>query len=123
MNNKETKDFIKKARKIAKPFRVTDGSFRLKDIDPDETLHLTSEDKPRAKEALAMGVSLLAELQNMLYAQDQWAVLLIFQAMDAAARTAPSSTSCPASIRRVARYFPSKRRAPRSWITIIFGVA
>ena len=86
MNNKETKDFIKKARKIAKPFRVTDGSFRLKDIHPDETLHLTSEDKPRAKEALAMGLSLLAELQNMLYAQDQWAVLLIFQAMDAAGK-------------------------------------
>jgi PPK2 family polyphosphate:nucleotide phosphotransferase len=86
MNNKETKDFIKMARKIAKPFRVTDGSFRLKDIDPDETLHLTSEDKPRAKEALAMGVSLLAELQTMLYAQDQWAMLLIFQAMDAAGK-------------------------------------
>ena len=86
MNNKETKDFIKKARKIAKPFRVTNDSFRLKDIDPDETLEFTSEDKPRAKEALAMGVSLLAELQNMLYAQDQWAVLLIFQAMDAAGK-------------------------------------
>ena len=86
MNNKEIKAFIKKARKLAKPFRVTDDKFRLKDIDPDETLDLTSEDKPRAKEALAMGVDLLAELQNMLYAQDCWAVLLIFQAMDAAGK-------------------------------------
>jgi PPK2 family polyphosphate:nucleotide phosphotransferase len=86
VNNKEMKGFIKKARKLAKPFRVTDGSFRLKDIDPGDTLDFTAEDKPRAKEALAMGVSVLAELQNMLYAQDQWAVLLIFQAMDAAGK-------------------------------------
>src|SRR4029450_11042232 len=80
------KGFIKKARKLAKPFRVTDDSFRLKDIDPGDTLDFTAEDKPRAKEALTMGVSLLAELQDMLYAQDRWAVLLIFQAMDAAAQ-------------------------------------
>jgi PPK2 family polyphosphate:nucleotide phosphotransferase len=86
VNNKEIKDFIKQARKLAKPFRVTDGSFRLKDIDPGDTLHFTSEDKPRAKEALAMGVSLLGELQDMLYAQDRWAVLLIFQGMDAAGK-------------------------------------
>jgi PPK2 family polyphosphate:nucleotide phosphotransferase len=86
VNNKEMKSFIKKARKLAKPFRVTDDSFRLKDIDPGDTLDFTAEDKPRAKEALAMGVSVLAELQNMLYAQDQWAVLLIFQAMDAAGK-------------------------------------
>ena len=64
MNNKEMNNFIKKARKLAKPFRVTDDSFRLKDIDPDDTLDLTAEDKPRAKEALAMGVSLLAEFQT-----------------------------------------------------------
>jgi PPK2 family polyphosphate:nucleotide phosphotransferase len=86
VNNKEIKDFIKKARKLAKPFRVTDSSFRLKDIDPGDTLDFTSEDKPRAKEALAMGVSLLGELQDMLYAQDRWAVLLIFQGMDAAGK-------------------------------------
>jgi len=86
MNNKEIKAFIKKARKLAKPFRVTDDKFRLKDIDPDDTLDLTSEDKPRAKEALAAGIDVLAELQDMLYAQDNWAVLLIFQAMDAAGK-------------------------------------
>src|SRR5512144_986252 len=80
------KNLIKAARKVAKPFRVTDDSFRLKDIDPADTLKFTSEDKPRAKEALAMGVDLLAELQDMLYAQDRWAVLLMFQAMDAAGK-------------------------------------
>jgi polyphosphate kinase 2 (PPK2 family) len=79
------KDIVKRSRDFSKPFRVTDGNgFRLKDIDPDDTLGFGSEDKPRAKEALASGVEALAELQDMLYAQDQWAVLLIFQAMDAA---------------------------------------
>ncbi len=86
MNNKDMKKLIKNARKLAKPFRVTDGKFRLKDVDPGDTLDLTSEDKPRAKEALAMGIDVLAELQDMLYAQDNWAVLLIFQAMDAAGK-------------------------------------
>jgi polyphosphate kinase 2 (PPK2 family) len=90
VNSKEIKSLVKKARQLAKPFRITDDSFRLKDIDPDETLDLTSEDKPRAKEALAMGVQVLAELQDMLYAQDRWAVLLIFQAMDAAGRDGAS---------------------------------
>ena len=52
MNNKEMKDLIKRARKFAKPFRVTGDGFRLKDINPAETLDLTSEDKPRAKEHL-----------------------------------------------------------------------
>jgi len=86
VNNKEMKSLIKRARKFAKPFRVTHDGFRLKDIDPDDTLDLTSEDKPQAKEALAMGIDVLAELQDMLYAQDSWAVLLIFQAMDAAGK-------------------------------------
>jgi PPK2 family polyphosphate:nucleotide phosphotransferase len=81
------KQIIRKARKIAAPFRVTNGEkFRLKDVDPDDTLGLKSEDKPRAKEGLATGVQALAQLQDMLYAQDQWAVLLIFQAMDAAGK-------------------------------------
>ena len=79
--------FLKKARQLAKPFRVTDGSrFRLNDIDPGDTLNLKSEDKPRAREALAAGVQALADLQDMLYAQDRWGVLLIFQAMDAAGK-------------------------------------
>jgi len=78
---------IKAARKFAKPYRVTgkDG-FRLKDIDPRGTGDLQQEDKPRAKEALQTGIEALAELQDMLYAQDRWGVLLVFQAMDAAGK-------------------------------------
>jgi PPK2 family polyphosphate:nucleotide phosphotransferase len=86
MNNKDMKQLIKNARKLAKPFRVTDDDFRLKDFDPGDTLEFTSEDKPIAKEALSNGIEVLAELQNMLYAQDSWSVLLIFQAMDAAGK-------------------------------------
>ncbi|MBN8248030.1 MAG: polyphosphate kinase 2 family protein [Verrucomicrobia bacterium] len=81
------KDIERRAHKFSKPFRVTDGKgFRLDDYDPEDTLHLGDEDKPRAKEALAIGVDALAELQDMLYAQDRWSVLLIFQAMDAAGK-------------------------------------
>ena len=81
------KEFIKRAKKISKPFRIADGKgFRLKHIDPTDTLDLKSEDKPRAQEALQSGIELLAELQDKLYAQDRWSVLLIFQAMDAAGK-------------------------------------
>jgi PPK2 family polyphosphate:nucleotide phosphotransferase len=81
------KEFIKRAKKFSKPFRITDGKgFKLKHIDPADTLDLKSEDKPKAKEALQMGIDVLAELQDKLYAQDRWSVLLIFQAMDAAGK-------------------------------------
>src|SRR5438270_2433686 len=84
----KTKEIIKRASELAKPFRISKGKhYRLMDVDPDDTLDFTKEaDKPRAKEALAMGVTALAELQDKLYAQDKWAVLLIFQAMDAAGK-------------------------------------
>ena len=83
----DPKNIHKTARSFSKPFRVTDGKkFRLKDHDPGETLDFTGKDKPRAKEALAAGVQALSELQDKLYAQDQWAVLLVFQAMDAAGK-------------------------------------
>ena len=78
---------ISRSRELASPYCITNGNgFRLKDIDPDDTGSLKSEDKPRAKEALAIGVEALATLQDMLYAQDRWAVLLIFQAMDGAGK-------------------------------------
>ncbi len=81
------RELIKRARKLASHYCVTKGEkFRLKDVDPGDTLDLKSEDKPRAKEALASGIELLAELQDKLYAQDRWGVLLIFQAMDAAGK-------------------------------------
>lgn len=78
---------LKKARELSAPYRVDDGEkFKLKRFDPADTGGLSSEDKPRAKEALADGIQALAELQDRLYAQDRWSVLLIFQAMDAAGK-------------------------------------
>ena len=81
------KKVIETARKLAKPYRVTKGKkFRLKDVDPGDTGELTSEDKAQAKEALHTGVEALTQLQDMLYGQDRWSLLLIFQAMDAAGK-------------------------------------
>ena len=81
------KEIIKKARQFSEPFRVADGKgFRLKNFDAADTQDLKSEDKPRAKEALDIGIAALAQLQDMLYAQDRWALLLVFQAMDAAGK-------------------------------------
>ena len=83
----KAKQIIKKARQIAESFRVTNGGkFRLKDVDPGETLEFEDEDKPRVKKALALGIKALSQLQDKLYAQDKWALLLIFQAMDAAGK-------------------------------------
>jgi PPK2 family polyphosphate:nucleotide phosphotransferase len=89
MKEKTMTEIFKRARKLIKPFRVTDGEgFRLKDIAPGDTLDFKSEDKPRVQEALATGIQAMVSLQDMLYAQDRWAVLLIFQAMDAAGKDA-----------------------------------
>jgi PPK2 family polyphosphate:nucleotide phosphotransferase len=81
------KSVVKAAHQLSRQYRVTDGTqFRLKDVDPDDTGDLKSADKPRAQEALQAGIEALAELQDTLYAQDRWSVLLIFQAMDAAGK-------------------------------------
>jgi len=83
----KTKKVLKAVHQVADPFKVDKGKkFRLKDFDPGDTLGYGDEDKPRAKEALATGIDLLCDLQDRLYAQDKWALLLIFQAMDAAGK-------------------------------------
>ena len=77
----------KQARRLSSNYRVTKGgSFRLAKIDPGDMAGYGSGDKPRAKEALQEGIQALVELQDRLYAQDRWALLLIFQAMDAAGK-------------------------------------
>ena len=73
------------ANKFAKPYRVEHGKkFRLKDYDPADTAKLNSQE--RAGELLAKGIARMAELQDKLYAQNRWGLLLIFQAMDAAGK-------------------------------------
>src|SRR5260370_29957095 len=75
----------KKTAKLVVAFRVDDGkSFRLKDFDPTDRNGL--ESKQECAELLQHNFTQLTDLQDKLYAQDQWAVLLIFQAMDAAGK-------------------------------------
>jgi len=79
------KKFVKEAARIAKPYRVTKGGdFRLKDYNPADTGGL--KDKDRALKTLHRGVEFLSHFQEKLYAQDRWALLMIFQAMDAAGK-------------------------------------
>jgi PPK2 family polyphosphate:nucleotide phosphotransferase len=76
----------KTSAKIAKRFRIDDGKkFRLADCDPADTLGLDI-DKDDAKTMLADDIARLAEMQEKLYAQDTWAVLIVLQAMDAAGK-------------------------------------
>jgi len=68
-----------------KKYRIADGAgFRLKDHDPGDTDKFESKEQARTR--LTQGIARLRELQDRLYAQDRWAVLLIIQAMDAAGK-------------------------------------
>jgi PPK2 family polyphosphate:nucleotide phosphotransferase len=80
------KDILDAMRKYTDPFRVTKGKdFRLKDFDPGDTLGLKM-DKEEAAQLLQRGSEWLALEQDILYAQDSWSMLLVFQAMDAAGK-------------------------------------
>lgn len=81
----KSKALVKESADLCKPYRVSKGEdFRLKDYDPQDTNGLKS--KKNAKETLENSKQLLSEFQEKLYAQDRWALLLIFQAMDAAGK-------------------------------------
>ena len=80
------KEILDRIRKYVHPFRITKGKgFRLKDFDPGETCGLKL-DKGEAAELLQRGITWLAEEQDMLYAQNRWSLLLVFQALDAAGK-------------------------------------
>jgi len=77
-------DSRKKIESLVKPYRLTDGKgFRLASIDPADTRGLG---KDEARELLRRGIEALAAKQDRLYAQDEWGVLLVLQAMDAAGK-------------------------------------
>ena len=80
------REILDRTRKYTQPFRVTNGAgFQLKSNDPGNTLGLKL-DKGEASEMLQEGTRWLAEEQDVLYAQDRWSLLLVFQAMDAAGK-------------------------------------
>jgi PPK2 family polyphosphate:nucleotide phosphotransferase len=73
------------ASKFSDPYRINHGKkFRLKDFDPASTAHIHS--KEHAQELLDKGIEDMRVLQDKLYAQDRWAVLIILQGMDAAGK-------------------------------------
>jgi PPK2 family polyphosphate:nucleotide phosphotransferase len=80
------REILDRIEKYVDPFRITKAKgFRLKDFDPGDTRGLKL-DKGEAAELLQRGTEWLAEEQNVLYAQDCWSLLLVFQAMDAAGK-------------------------------------
>src|SRR5499433_1863573 len=79
-------EILDRIEKYIQPFRITNGAeFQLKNYDPGDTCGLNLE-KGEASDLLQRGTEWLAEEQEMLYAQDRWALLLVFQALDAAGK-------------------------------------
>jgi PPK2 family polyphosphate:nucleotide phosphotransferase len=73
------------ASKLSEPYRIDHGKdFRLKDFDPASTGHFRS--KEQAQGLLEQGISEMREQQDKLFAQRNWAVLIVLQAMDAAGK-------------------------------------
>jgi polyphosphate kinase 2 (PPK2 family) len=80
------KEILDRIEKYIDPFRITKGKrFQLNDFDPGDTRGLRL-DKGEAADLLQRGTEWLAEEQDMLYAQNRWSLLLVFQAMDAAGK-------------------------------------
>src|SRR5258708_31537429 len=80
------KEILNRIQKYVDPFRITKGKkFKLKNFDPDNTCGLEL-DKGDAADLLQRGTEWLAQEQDILYPQDRWALLLVFQAMEAAGK-------------------------------------
>ena len=81
----KTRKLLEEARQLAAPFCVANGKkFRLKDFRPGDTQGVKS--KSHAEKLLEESSVCASEMQERLYAQDRWALLLIFQGMDAAGK-------------------------------------
>lgn len=81
------KELIDQAKRFSNQYCVGNGDkFRLDDYKTSANFDLGPEDKPLVKKTLQLGVAALAAMQDILYAQDKWSLLLIFQAMDAAGK-------------------------------------
>src|SRR5215469_2634641 len=79
-------EILDRIQKYVQPYRITNGeSFALKNFDSGDTCGLKKNDG-EASELLRQGKEWLAQEQGMLYAQDRWSLLLVFQAMDAAGK-------------------------------------
>jgi PPK2 family polyphosphate:nucleotide phosphotransferase len=87
LNNLSKKELVQRAKIFSKQYWVGDGeNFKLNDYETKASFNLGEEGKPLVNQTLQMGVEALATMQDVLYAQDKWSLLLIFQAMDAAGK-------------------------------------
>jgi len=87
LQNLSRKELIERAKKLQEKYCIGDGQkFRLKDYPTDDFQDLNKEERSIAKAMLQLGVETLAKMQDIMYAQDKWGLLLIFQAMDAAGK-------------------------------------
>lgn len=87
VSNLKKKELIDRAKKFSAQYRVNDrDKFHLKDYETEAKIDLDPGDKPLISNTLQLGIDALAAMQDILYAQDKWSVLLIFQAMDAAGK-------------------------------------
>lgn len=87
LNSLTKKELIQRAKKFSKQYCVGDGEdFKLKDYESKASFNLGDEGKPLVNQTLQIGVEALAAMQDILYAQDKWSLLLVFQAMDAAGK-------------------------------------
>jgi PPK2 family polyphosphate:nucleotide phosphotransferase len=87
LDNLSSNELIEKAKDLAKLYCVGNGNkFRLKDYPTDDYPELKKDEKKIFKDLLQMGVETLAVMQDKMYAQDKWSLLIIFQAMDAAGK-------------------------------------
>jgi PPK2 family polyphosphate:nucleotide phosphotransferase len=87
LNDLSREELIERAKKFAKHYCVGDGKdFKLKDYRTDDFRKLKKKEKKAVKEMLQLGIEALVAMQDMMYAQDKWSLLLIFQAMDAAGK-------------------------------------
>jgi len=119
--NEDTKELIRQCREIAARYRVGAGKdFRLKSIDPADTGSFPEDGKAIAERALAQGKIALSAMQERLYAQDRWSVLLIFQAMDAAGKDGAikhvMSGINPLGCQVTAFGVPSSREQDHTWL-------
>jgi PPK2 family polyphosphate:nucleotide phosphotransferase len=81
------KELISRSHAFSKPYCVGDSEkFRLKDYETHASFDLDADEKQLINETLQIGVDALSALQDKLYAQDKYSLLLIFQAMDAAGK-------------------------------------
>ena len=124
LNKLSKKELIDRAKKFSTKFCVGDGSqFQLQDYNTNADLDLNQKDKKIIKENLQVGVDALSTMQDILYAQDKWSLLIVFQAMDAAGKDGAIKHVMSGVNPQGCKYPHLKLQVLRTSITTSCGVA